>query len=483
MSLPQTTLALSQIPGSTPPERVRGQPLLPAPAEATCRPAGRLSFVFTYRLLAYLVPGLIPLAAAGPKAWWLAAAWDILILTVLCVEWLRLPRPSDLVARREFLDPLGIGMTSRVRIELRSRATRGARRARNLAAVRIKDHFPDQFEAPVQAEIRWAGQQSGHGLYSVRPRQRGTYAFGDLYLRYRGTPGLVVRLVRASVGQTVRVYPNLEEAQKHALFLTRSRQVEMEKRYRRLRGRGREFESLREWVEGDEPRDICWTATSRAARLMVRQYQFERSQQVMILMDAGRLMQSKIGDWSKLDHAVNSALALAQVALRVGDRVGLMIYGARVKQFLPPGGGPAQLRAILELLEGVVAEPVEPNYRRAVDTLLARMKKRALVVLFTDLAESAGVPDLVLYSSRMMHRHLPLVLALQHPELVELAESAPASAKEIYRQGAAVELLARRERQIHKLQELGVLAMDTLPDRLSLQAISQYLEVKERALL
>lgn len=483
MSEPHTTLDLSRTPGSTTPDVVRGQPLLPAPVEATCRPAARLSFVFTYRLLVYLVPGLIPLAAGGPKTWWLAAAWDALVLIVLFVEWLRLPRPSELVARREFLDPLGIGMTSRVRIEVRLRATRRGGRSRRLTAVRIKDHFPDQFDAPVQAEIRWAGRRIGHGTYSVRPRQRGNYAFGDLYLRYRGMPGLVERLARAPVSQTVRVYPNLEEAQKHALFLTRSRQVEMEKRYRRLRGRGREFESLREWVEGDEPRDICWTATSRAAKLIVRQFQFERSQQVMILLDTGRLMQSRIGDWSKLDHAVNSALALAQVALRVGDRVGLMTYGTRVKQFLPPGAGPKQLRAILETLEGVVAEPVEPNYRRAVDTLLGRMKKRALVVIFTDLAESAGLPDLVLYSSRVMHRHLPLVLALQHPELVELAETAPTSAKEIYRQGAAVELLARRERQIRKLQELGVLAMDALPDRLSIQAISQYLNVKERALL
>jgi len=145
---------------------------------------------------------------------------------------------------------------------------------------------------------------------------------------------------------------------------------------------------------------------------MVRQFQFERSQQVMLLVDVGRLMQSKIGDWSKLDHAINSALSLAQVALRVGDRVGLMTFGARVKQFLPPEAGAAQLRAILELLHGVVAEPVEPNYRRAVDTLLGRMNKRALVVIFTDLAQSAGLPDLVVYSARMRHRHLPLVLAI-----------------------------------------------------------------------
>ncbi len=460
------------------------QPLLPMPVEATCRPAARFSFVFSRRLLVYLMPGLVPLAVARPGAWWFAAAWDVLILLIVLVEWWRLPRPSELVARREFLDPLGIGMESRVQIELRVRPAAGkASQPARLTAARIKDHFPLEFDAPAQAEIHWAGRKAGHATYVVRPRQRGDYAFGDLYLRYRGRPGLIERLARAPLGQTVRVYPNLREAQKHALFLTRSRQVEMEKRYKRLRGRGREFESLRECVEGDDPRDICWTATSRAAKLIVRQFQFERSQQVMILVDAGRLMQSKIGDWSKLDHAVNSALSLAQVALRVGDRVGVMTYGARVKRLLPPAAGPTQLRAILELLQGLVAEPVEPNYRRAVDALLARMKKRALVVIFTDLAESAGVPDLVVYSSRIMHRHLPLVLAIQHPELAALAERAPASAKDIYRQGAAVELLARRERQVRKLQELGVLAMDTLPDRLAMQAISQYLEVKERALL
>ena len=478
------------------------QPIVPMPVEGTCRPAARLSFVFTHRLLVYLMPGLVPLAVAHPQAWWFAAAWDALVLLIVLLEWLRLPRPSDLVARREFLDPLGIGMESRVGIELRvGSVPRGlaskpaqkswantakeslAGKPARLTAVLIKDHSPLEFDAPGQTEIRWVGQATGHASYVVRPRQRGDYAFGELHLRYRGVLGLVERLARAPLTQTVRVYPNLGEAQKHALFLTRSRQVEMEKRYRRFRGRGREFESLREWVEGDELREICWTATSRAAKLMVRQFQFERSQQVMLLVDVGRLMQSKIGDWSKLDHAINSALSLAQVALRVGDRVGLMTFGARVKQFLPPEAGAAQLRAILELLHGVVAEPVEPNYRRAVDTLLGRMNKRALVVIFTDLAQSAGLPDLVVYSARMRHRHLPLVLAIQHPELAALAESAPASAKDIYRQGAAVELLARRERQVRKLQEHGILAMDTLPDRLAIQAISQYLEIKERALL
>ncbi len=145
----------------------------------------------------------------------------------------------------------------------------------------------------------------------------------------------------APLTQTVRVYPNLEESKQDTIYLIRSRQIAMEKRHQRQRGQGREFESLREYREGDEWRDICWSATARRGKLISQVHRIERSQTVWIVLDAGRLLRARVLGLSKLDYAAGAALSLAQVALYSGDRVAMLAYGRRVQQRLPPGAGQA----------------------------------------------------------------------------------------------------------------------------------------------
>src|SRR5439155_26841633 len=167
-------------------------------------------------------------------------------------------------------------------------------------------------------------------------------------VRYQSLVRIAKRWVRAPLAQTVRIYPNLEDARRYSIYLLRSRQIELEKRHTRVRGVGREFESLREYQTGDEYRDICWTAAARRGKLVTRIYQIERSQTVWIVIDSGRLMRARVGNFSKLDHAVNSALSLAQVALYSGDRVGLVAYGRKIRQQLPAAKGSAHLRQLIE---------------------------------------------------------------------------------------------------------------------------------------
>ena len=194
-----------------------------------------------------------------------------------------------------------------------------------------------------------------------------------------------------------------------------------------MRGIGREFESLREYQQGDEYRDICWTAAARRGKLVTRMYQIERSQTVWIVIDSGRLMRARVGGaYSKFDYsAVNSALSLAQVALYSGDRVGLIAYGRGIRHQLPAAKGSAHLRQLIEQLALVHEEGLEADHLQMAGRLLTDQKRRSLVVWLTDLAETAMTPEVIEAASMMMPRHLVLFVVIGQPDLGELAAKAP----------------------------------------------------------
>ena len=264
----------------------------------------------------------------------------------------------------------------------------------------------------------------------------------------------------AEMEQSIRVYPDLDEAKRHTLYLLRSRQIELEKRYVRMRGAGKEFESLREYRKGDELRNVCWTASARRGKLVSKLYQVERSQTIWIVVDSGRLMRARIGELSNLDYAVNAALSLAEVALSSGDRVGLLTYGRGVRSLVPAGHGSAHLRQLVEQLALVREEGSEADHLRAANTLLARQKRRSLIVWLTDLAETAMTPEVIEAASLMMPRHLILFLAVGQPDLRTLASQAPTDVKGMYVAAAAQEMIQRREVLLARLRDRGAVAME-----------------------
>ena len=301
---------------------------------------------------------------------------------------------------------------------------------------------------------------SAEARYTVMPAERGDTRLGRTFLRYQSPLGLAERWAVAETQQTIRVLPNLEQARKQTLYLIRSRQVDLEKRRRRQRGIGREFDSLRDYREGDELRDISWTATARRRHLITRVFQMERSQNVWLVLDAGRLLRAQVrepGDaprFSKLDYAVNAALSLAQVALYCGDRVGLLAYGRRIQQNLSAGRGAHHVQ-----------------------------KRRSLVVWITDFSETATIPEVVEYAMHLTPRHLVVFAAMGQPDLNTLAETIPTSRGDIYRHGAALEIAQRRDILLRGLRQRGVLALELMPGMLTSSLVTQYLDIKERSLL
>ncbi len=430
----------------------------------------------------FFVALLLGLVWMGP-AWWdtrflyAMAVWDFLVLAAWAVDFRRLPRPGELEISRVWSEPVSLAVESVVALEVK-----------NLGAATIfanlVDDAPHVFsDQPPRAALEVPPRSSRRTTYPILPRSRGDAAFGPVYLRYQSVLKLAERWALAALPQTVRVYPNLRESRRHALFLIRSRQIELEKRLRRQPERGREFESLREYREGDEPRDICWTATARRGRMITKVYQAERSQSILLVIDAGRLMLARTGDLTKLDCAVNAALGLAQVALHTGDGVGLLAYSRRVQSRLAAARGSAHLRVLLEHLSQVRGELVEGDHTLAADTLLTVQRRRSLIVWLTDLAETAATPEVIESASRLLPRHLVLFAAVGQPDLAALASRRPESVPSMYRYVAAQEVIVRRELLLRRLRQQGALALEFDPGHLATELVNQYLQVKERSLL
>jgi uncharacterized protein (DUF58 family) len=267
------------------------------------------------------------------------------------------------------------------------------------------------------------------------------------------------------------------------MYLIRSRQIAQQKRRQRRMSGGREFDRLRDYQPGDERRDVSWMASARRGRLVARVYQPERSQTVWMLVDAGRLLRARTGEQTLLDRATTAAIALGQVAMTSGDNVGVIAYGRRILHRLAPARGPAQMRRIIDAMALTPAESVEADHGAAVARLVERQKRRALVVWLTNVAETAGIPDVIDHAATLAHRHVVVFATMQQPELAETAALAPASAHEMFRMLAAQEMVNRRDVLLGALRQRGALIVEATPQSLAAGVVDRYLEIKERGLI
>jgi uncharacterized protein (DUF58 family) len=455
------------------------KPLVPPNVATQAEPAGRIPFAFGRRFFFLLLLGLAWIAPAWkqPRFLYGMAAWDLLVLILWAGDLLRMPRPAQLTVRRRWKSPLGLAQKNQVAIEV-------ANSSRVTISAQATDETPESCRLDTHGvQLIAPAVEAGSASYAIEPHARGDAKFGDVWLRYNSSLRLAERWARARLSQTVRVYPNLDEGQKMRIYLIRSRQIELEKRLKRQRGHGREFESLREYRAGDEFRDISWSATARRGKLITKLHQVERSQAVWLVLDAGRLLRARVNGLTKLDYAVNAALALAQVALYSGDRVALLAYGRKPQQRVGPGRGVQHLRALIESLAQVHAESYEADHVLAAQVLLSSQNQRSLIVWLTDVAETAATPDVIECTTAMTGRHLLVVGIMAQTEMRGLLKARPENVQEMYRYSAALEIVQRRELLLRQLRQQGAMVLEAAPSGLSTALANQYLEVKERSLL
>jgi uncharacterized protein (DUF58 family) len=471
------------------------QPSLhPDVVRAACQPRSRFAVGLTARTLWLLAAGflwLIPGYFVARLAYGMLV-WDALILFAALADGLRLPSPATLTASRTWLSIPALGTSTEIELSLAHTNTI------RLDCTLIDNLPPQLIETPTARPLRVYPHAPAMLRYTTTPRERGDVEAGALYLRYQSALGLVSRWAIAPLAQPVRIYPELRPAEEQQLFLARSRRIDLQLRQVRQRGLGREFESLREYRPGDDLRDLCWTASARRGDLVTRQFQAERSQAVWIVLDTGRLMRARVADResnahtklteitsdrTKLDHACSTAVALAQLALYSGDRVGLLGYGRGIQQQLLPGRGAAHMRQFLESLAQLQSESSEADHFRATAILGRLQPRRALILWITDLAESSMRPEVIDGAAQLLHRHVVLFVAMAQPEVAAIARAVPANVEEMFRSAAAQEMASRRELLLARLRDQGAITLDTLPSQMTAAVLNHYLNIKERAVI
>ena len=439
-----------------------------------------MRFVFTKTFYALLLLGFVPLSLswANPTLKWLTVLFDmgLLLLAVVDANLSRLP--AGVVVAREFSSRFHIAADTEVCVNVFNNTPRDI-------VLKVKDEYPPDMAITGrrEARMRVPAQMSAALLYTLRPPRRGLFEFGQTAVRFISRFRLVWCEARMGATSSVKVYPNVRRAREAELKALGARSLVAAHRRAVWRGEGRDFESLREYVPGDELRHVSWTATARRGRLTTRQYQIERDQTVLVVLDAGRLMTARIEQETKFDSAIHAALALMSAAERGGDMAGLAVFGRKVRAFVPPAKGRERTDAVLEALHAIEPELIEPSYTRAFEFVAANCKRRALVCILTDLVDEEGSRELLQSLRILRPRHLPLVVTISDRDLRAAVRDTPSSANELFVQSVAEEIMHQREAALRLVESQGGLALDVTTAALVPKLLETYIRVKERGLL
>jgi len=384
----------------------------------------------------------------------------------------RLPAP---VLTRHVPGSLALGVPSEVRL-----------RIANAAGVRVRfdlhDHHPASFEAdglPRRLELE-RGQWT-EVLYQVRPVARGEARFATAEARLHSP--LRLWLIRRSLGKAsdVRVYPNFRALAKYTLLATDNRLSQIGVLQVRRRGEGMEFHQLREYRQGDAQRAIDWKATSRTQRLIAREYEEEKDQRVLLVVDCGRRMASKDDELTHFDHALNAALLLSHVALRQGDAVGLMTM-AGVNRFCEPRKSVAAVNAILNHVYDIEPTLSVPDYDLAARDVMRKARRRSLVIMLTNLRDEDD--ETLLPALKLLRtRHLVVLASLREAIISRALSTRVDSFDRAVTHAAAADYLAQRERAFRRIGAAGAVCLDVEPERLAIALVNRYLELKREGRL
>ncbi len=451
---------------------------MPARARAPRRPTLSHVPLPRPRLLALTLVAAVPLALGGLSDAFLALGALVIAVAgaLAVVDHRATPAPARIRVERVADPQLSIGVPNRVTLRVTNPFARPLR-------LLLADSVPVSFDVDRRrSPLTVAAGSAGEVMYAARPRHRGTFSFGDIHVRLRGPLDLIERQGRVAATAPANVYPDLHEIRRYEVTLRRGLAYDAGQRRARVPGAGTVFERLREYLPDDDPRSISWTATARRGKPITVEYETERQQRILILLDAGRMMSSTLAGLTKLDHAVNTALMLCYVATAKGDEVGLLGFADTVRSYALPRRGRKQFLRLTEELRRLEVTTTEPDYRAAFEFLRARTARRALVVLFTDLVDDEASRALVAAVTRLAGNNLVLCCLLADPQVAEVASRVPSSTTELYERVVAEDVQEARARALAILRRRGVHTIDVPAERLTVATIQRYLELKSRFL-
>ncbi|PIW03094.1 MAG: DUF58 domain-containing protein [Cytophagales bacterium CG17_big_fil_post_rev_8_21_14_2_50_40_13] len=348
----------------------------------------------------------------------------------------------------------------------------------------IIDEVPAQFqmrEANFKVKLDSGGSQVIN--YTLRPVKRGEYHFGKLNILTQSPIGLISRRFQFAEPVMVPVYPSFIQMRKYEL-LAISNDLTMQgiKKIRRL-GHNQEFEQIKEYVAGDDFRTVNWKATARKAQLMVNTYQDEKSQQVYSLIDKSRVMKMPFEGMSLLDYAINATLALSNIAIKKGDKAGLISFQNKVNTVLPASKRNKQMQLIQESLYNQKTAFKEADFSRLFVAVKRKLTQRSLLMLYTNFESMAGLERQLPLLRKLSKSHVLVVIFFQNTELTDLLESRPKAVKDIYYKTIAEKYDHEKRLIVRELRKHGIYSVLTTPKDLTINTINKYLELKARGLI
>ncbi len=402
---------------------------------------------------------------------------DGALVVLFLVDWLLAPRGAHFDITRQLPKVITLGGSDTLTWRVHGRRGRSFR-------IAVADELAPSLGA---GSRRFAGVVPANGALTasttLTPARRGRFEPSELVWRTDGPLGLASRQGRQQQPATLRVYPRFRSREEAELRIDRARILEVGLRSAKGRGGGTEFDQLREYTVDDEFRRIDWSATARAGRPIVRTFRAERNQNVVVLFDNGRVMAGRVASDStegvpRAEFAMDAALLITTVATRLGDRCGLLAFDRGVRAMVRPGHGRGQLGLVTDALYELEPSLVDSDYAGAFHHLLAHFRRRALIVLLTDLVEQAVGESLLPALPVLSRSHLLLVGAIQDPQVRAWADAPVTDDESAYRQAAAARTLRSRARAAARLRAAGATVVDAPPDQLAPMLGDAYLEMK-----
>ncbi|MCB9538683.1 MAG: DUF58 domain-containing protein [Myxococcales bacterium] len=421
------------------------------------------------------VPALLAATSAlDATLLWPTLAADTLILVVALIDavWAWRPRVR---LRRRAPQVMSLGRPSVVELALHARV------GRTLTVSVVDDVFAEADVEGLPATATVPGGGHATLTYRITPRRRGQHTLGAHHVRHGSPLGLWTRQQRLPAEDTVRVYPDIRAVQAFELLARQGRALQGWRTQRR-RGGENEFDGLREYQRDDPYRQVDWRATARRGDLIVRTYKVEENQDLLFVLDGGRLMTAAVGGASLYDHALDATLMLAHVAVRNGDNVGVLGFADQLDAFVGPRNGRAAVRRVVDALFDVHPRLVESDLPRAFEHVARRVRKRALVVLFTQVVDEVAAEALLRSVRAVRRRHLVLCVVFRDQDVEAMATGADGSS-DLFARAAAAELLSWRASLLDALRAGGALVLDVAAGGLTPALMTRYLEIKARQLL
>ncbi|HBX67419.1 MAG: DUF58 domain-containing protein [Balneola sp.] len=348
----------------------------------------------------------------------------------------------------------------------------------------IIDEIPHQFQLrdfSIQSELE--SNQQKEFTYELRPTERGEYDFGDINVFLNSSVGFVRRKISIPAQQTVPVYPSFIQMRKFKMYAISNRLTDIGiKKIRRV-GHTMEFDQIKEYVRGDDVRSINWKATARANDLMVNQYQDERSQNVINVIDMGRVMKMPFEGLHLLDYAINTSLVISNIALIKDDKAGLVTFSNNDSVVVKPEKRRPHIQRIQEALYNLDTNFMESDYERLVVSLRKYVNQRSLVLLYTNFETFSSMERQLPYLQRIAKDHLLVTIFFENTEMTKLLHEESKTIGQVYTKTVAEKFSYEKKQIVKALNQRGIQTILTPPKELSVNAINKYLELKARGLI